>query len=284
MTVLPPAASLQMMTPAPGLHSAQEIYDLMPEEVRSQVLGAILVAGLEPGKPLTRLFAEALVRTLEFANEERETAPAHALWERFRRFDRIGDWIRNTMDLAQEEGVFTEILKPYERALALQSSEAVRDVLAELPSSVVLRLSERVPELMEEMPRLPSPVGEFRAAGQFLGQGLWKLYLGAILFGAEKGLFRPGDFGVTEGHLQDYWGKGMSPNEVFVLVDSGYLENLHRFEAVRDNVQRDWGRLHPLVSGIAQVFSREGFSEEQGVQGLRRASEEVEAFLTRPRH
>ena len=111
-----------------------------------------------------------------------------------------------------------------------------------------------------------------------------QLYLGTIAYGAEQGIFRPEEFGIRHEHLRDFPAPRPGTPEAFVLIDAEHLRNLRLFETVVDNLRRDWGRLHPTVRGFSQVYGREGWLDETGANRLRPLAEEVEIFLSGPRH
>ncbi|MCC6273346.1 MAG: hypothetical protein IT572_07750 [Deltaproteobacteria bacterium] len=256
----------------------------MPREVRTLVIGNMVLGGLQTGKVQEALLGEGLARALRASNELAEQAVLTGQWDAFRRYHRIGDWIRRSMDEALEERVFGQVLKNYEEPLAEQSFEAVSEALEELPASIVLGFHGRLPEILEAQPRMPSPQGELFAAGQFLAAGIRQLYLPTLAFGAERGLFRPEDLGPGASELRGFQTSATDPGKDFILVDVEHLETLRLFEGVADHVRRDWGRVHPLVRGYAQVLGRWQWLDETGANRLRPAAEEVEHYLREPRH
>ncbi len=264
--------------------AAQEFFLRMPREVRTLVIGNMVLGGLQTGKVQDALLAEGLARALRVSNLEAEESILVGRMDAFRRYHRIGDWIRRSMDEAFEERIFGQVLKNYHEPLAEHSFEAVSEALEELPSRVVLGFNERLPEILEAQPRMPSPEGELFAAGQFLAAGVRQLYLPTVAFGAERGLFRPEDFGLEAASLRAYQASASGPGKDFILVDAEHLENLRLFEGVVDHVRRDWGRAHPLVRGYAQALGRWKWLDETGANRLRPAAEEVELYLREPRH
>lgn len=256
----------------------------MPSEVRALVIGNMVWGSVETGKAGDALLAEGLARALRVANVEADRALTEGRLIGYRRYQRIGDWIRSSMDEAFEERIFSRILKNYPEPLAEQSFEEVSEALEELPSTVVLGFNERLPEILEAQPRLPSPQGEFLAAGQFLALGLRQLYLPTLAYGTERGLFRPEDFGVGARELSGFQTTATGPRVNFILVDAEHLETLRAFEGVVDRVQGDWGSVHPLVQGYLQVFRQWNWLDETGANRLRPAAEEVELYLRGPRH
>lgn len=256
----------------------------MPREVRTLVIGNMVLGGLQTGKVQEALLGEGLARALRASNEIAEDSALSGQWDAFRRYHRIGDWIRRSMDEALEERVFRQVLKNYEDPLAEQSFEAASEALEELPASIVLGFNERLPEILEAQPRMPSPRGELFAAGQFLAAGIRQLYLPTVAFGAERGLFRPEDFGLEAAELRGFQTSATDPGKDLILVDAEHLETLRLFEGAVDRVRRDWGRVHPLVRGYAQVLGRRQWLDETGANRLRPAAEEVERYLREPRH
>lgn len=256
----------------------------MPPEVRSLVIGNMVWGSVETGKGGDALLAEGLARALRVSNEEADRALIQGRMNGYRRYQRIGDWIRGSMDEASAERIFSRILKNYPEPLAEQSFEDVSEALEELPSTVVLGFNGRLPEILEAQPRLPSPQGEFLATGQFLALGLRQLYLPTLAYGTERGLFRPEDFGVEAGELSGFQASVTGPGADFILVDAEHLETLRSFEGVVARVQGDWGSVHPLVQGYLQVFRQWNWLDETGANRLRPAAEEVELYLREPRH
>lgn len=256
----------------------------MPPEVGTLVLGNMVWARIETGKVHDALLAEGLARALRVANAEAEAAASESRWAGLRRYEGIADWIRRSMDEAHEERIFGQVLKNYREPLAEQSFEGVSEALGELPASVILGFHERLPEILEAQPRMPSPTGEMFAAGQFLAAGVRQLYLPIVAFGAERGLFGPEQFGLEAASLRAYQASASGPGKDFILVDAEHLENLRLFEGVVDHVRRDWGRVHPLVRGYSQALGLWEWLDETGANRLRPAAEEVELYLREPRH
>lgn len=256
----------------------------MPREPRMLLLGNMVIGGIQTGKAQEALLAEDLARALRVSNEESERAMNAGRIDRYRFYRGIGDWIRQTIDGAHDEGVFRNILENYHGPLAEQSFVDVSEAIAELPSSVVIGFHDRLPEILETIPRMASPQGEMFAAGQFLAAGLRQLYLPMLSYGSRVGLFRPEDFGVEAPELRAFAPGEVPPSADYVLVDVEHLEMLRVFEGVMDRVARDWGQIHPLVQGGLTVFRKSDWLDESGANRLRPVADEIEQYLRSPRH
>lgn len=260
----------------------QEFFDQLPREIRTLVVGHMVYLAMDHGRVHEYWLPDSLARALRGANQQAESALETGQGHWYRHNQRVGDWIRQAIDNYHAEGSFRSVLIPYEAFLAQHSLPAVEGEFDELPASIVMRLNERLPELMEAQPPRPSPAGELYAAGGFLAQGLHRLYLATAAFGVDRGLFTPEGLGVSHEDLGEYPVRPTGPRGDVVVVDADHLANIRLLEDLVDNVRRDWGAIHPLVQGFVQSLQEGGWADGEGRHRLQAAAEEVELYLADP--
>ncbi len=266
----------------PALDTMQEFYDQLPREIRTMLVGHMVFLAVDHGRLHEFWLPESLARSLRSANEQAVAAIENGQTNLFRHNQWVGDWIRDTMDAYHEEGSFKSVVIPYEGFLAEQSVAEVERELEELPYSLVKAMSDRVPELMEGHPPMPKPAGEMYAMGDFLARGLHRLYMAAVAFGVDRGLFVPETVGVAHQDLGEFPTRGTGRQGEFVLVDADHMESIRMFEDLVENVRRDWGSVHPLVQGFVHSLQEGGWANADGQHVLRGAAEEVEQYLRDP--
>ena len=234
----------------------------------------------ETGKTGLPLIAEAMARGLSFAHEG--IANTRNL-RQIREHLAMRDWIRDSMDSAHREGIFGQFLKLYEEALVRHSEPAVLEAIDDVPAASLVSLYLSLSENGGRSAPL-NPAEQMLVLGEAMGLGTRQLSLGAIYFGAERGLFPGSDFGLTPGLKAQAGRLGPGPGDNFALVDANYFEMLRQFQAVPKVVESDWGSLHPLVRGFAEHYDQDPWVRAQGVERIQQAVGEVEGFVTGPRH
>jgi len=260
----------------------QEFFDQLPREIRHLVVGHMVYLAIDHGKLHEFWLPESLARTLNTANEQTVAAIENGQRHWFRHNLRVADWIREAMDNYHDEGSFRGVLIPYEGFLAQQSIAAVEREIEELPYSMVKAMNERIPDLMETHPPMPSPAGELYAIGDFLARGLHRLYMAAVAYGVDRGLFIPEAVGAGHQDLGEFPMRGTGRRGDFILVDTDHMENIRMLEDLVENVRRDWGAIHPLVQGFVHSLREAGWADAEGRHRLRPAVEEVELYLRDP--
>lgn len=252
----------------------------MPRDTIKSIARHIPESEAETGWTGLPLIAEAMARGLAFANrgiaesDHPNVGRAHV---------KMRDWIRDAMDTAHRERIFGDFRRLYEDALARHSAEAIQEWVE--GSQVAFDMGLRL---------FGSPDGEMDFSridrrgmlnlGQVLGMGALQVNLSAILYGTESRLFPGLDFGLTPELKAQALRLGPRPGQDFELVGADIFEMLRGLENIRQGVENDWGSIHPLVRGFGQGYEGSRWIREQGVERIRRAVDEVEDFVTKPRH
>ncbi|HEX5034846.1 MAG TPA: hypothetical protein VFW62_10220 [bacterium] len=250
----------------------------MPQDARTSIIRHLPETEAETGWTGLPLIAEAMARGLAFAN--RGIAESHHLTQAQ---VNMRDWIRDTMDLADREGLFGGFRMLYAGALARNSAPAIHELVEGSAAASIIGgfiLGSRDGEM---------DLNRFDRHGMFdlghgLGQGAVRLNQSAILYGTESGLFPGLDFGLTQELKARALRLGPRPGGNFELVEAELFEMLRGLENIRQGVENDWGSIHPLAQGYGKAFEGSPWIREQGVERIRRAVDEVEDFITQPRH